>query len=49
MAYDRLSPSMALAELEKMAIEYESNGYVISWIYQEFDSIDEEMYGDLFV
>jgi hypothetical protein len=49
MSYDRLSPSMALAELEKMASEYESNGYVINWIYQEFDSIDEEMYGDLFV
>jgi hypothetical protein len=49
MASDKLSPSMALAELEKMAIEYESNGYVINWIYQEFDSIDEEMYGDLFV
>jgi hypothetical protein len=48
MASDKLSPSMALAELEKMASEYESNGYVINWIYQEFDSVDEEMYGDLF-
>jgi hypothetical protein len=49
MANDKLSPSMALAELEKMAIEYESNGYTIEWIKKDFDSFDEEFYGDLFV
>jgi hypothetical protein len=48
MASDKLSPSMALAELEKMASEYESNGYIIEWIQRDFDSFDEEYYGDLF-
>lgn len=48
MANEKLSPSMALVELEKMATEYESNGYVINWIYQEFDAFDEEYYSHLF-
>lgn len=48
MASDKLSPSMALAELEKMASEYSSLGYSIEWIYQDFDSFDEEYYGHLF-
>ena len=48
MASGKLSPSMALAELEKMAKEYSSNGYTIEWIRKDFDSFDEEYYGDLF-
>jgi hypothetical protein len=48
MASDKLSPSMALAELEKMASEYSSNGYTIEWIQKDFDAFDEEYYGDLF-
>ena len=48
MASDKLSPSMAFAELEKMASEYESNGYTIEWIKNDFDSFDEEYYGHLF-
>lgn len=48
MASDKLSPSMALAELEKMASEYASLGYSIEWIYQEFDAFDEEYYSHLF-
>ena len=49
MANQKLSPSMALAELEKMASEYSSNGYTIEWIQKDFDAFDEEYYGDLFV
>ena len=48
MASDNLSPSMALAELEKMAQEYSSKGYTIEWIRKDFDEFDEEFYGDLF-
>jgi hypothetical protein len=48
MASDNLSPSMALAELEKMAQEYSSKGYTIEWIQKDFDEFDEEFYGDLF-
>jgi len=48
MASDKLSPSMALVELEKMASEYSSKGYTIEWIKRDFDFVDEEMYGDLF-
>ena len=40
MSYDRLSPSMALAELEKMASEYESNGYTYSYFYRPQGSND---------
>jgi hypothetical protein len=31
-----------------MADEYVSKGYNIQWTFQDFDTIDEEMYGDLF-
>jgi hypothetical protein len=48
MASDKLSPSMALAELEKMASEYSSLGYSIEWIKNDFDAFDEEYYGHLF-
>ena len=48
MANQKLSPSMALAELEKMASDYSSNGYTIEWIKNDFDSFDEEYYGYLF-
>lgn len=48
LANQKISPSMALAELEKMASEYSSLGYSIEWIYEDFDSIHEELYGELF-
>ena len=48
MASGKLSPSMALAELEKMASEYSSSGYTITWIKNDFDSFDEEYYSHLF-
>ena len=48
MANQKLSPSMALAELEKMASEYASSGYTIEWIYQDLDAFDEEYYGEFF-
>ena len=48
MASDKLSPSMALAELEKMASVYSSLGYSIEWIKNDFDAFDEEYYSHLF-
>jgi hypothetical protein len=31
-----------------MADEYALKGYTIQWTFQDFDAIDEEMYGELF-
>jgi hypothetical protein len=48
MANQNLSSGEALDELLALANEYESKGYSIEWIYQDFDSVDEELYGALF-
>jgi hypothetical protein len=48
MANQKITANHALLELEKMASEYSSYGYTIEWTYYEFDSVDEEIYGELF-
>ena len=48
MAYDGLTAEQALRKLQEMADEYASNGYTIEWIRNDFDAVEEEMYGDLF-
>jgi hypothetical protein len=49
MAYDGLTADQALCKLQEMADEYALKGYTIQWTYSQFDAIDEEMYGELFV
>ena len=49
MAYDRLTADQALCKLQELADEYALKGYTIQWTYSQFDAIDEEMYGELFV
>jgi hypothetical protein len=48
MAYDGMTADQALCELLDMADEYTLKGYTIQWTFQDFDAIDEEMYGELF-
>jgi adenine C2-methylase RlmN of 23S rRNA A2503 and tRNA A37 len=48
MANDGLSAEQALRKLQVMADEYSLNGYTIEWIRNDFDAVEEEMYGDLF-
>jgi hypothetical protein len=48
MAYDGMTTDQALCKLQEMADEYASKGYTIQWTFQDFDAIDEEMYGELF-
>jgi hypothetical protein len=48
MAYDRLTADQALRKLQDMADEYALKGYTILWTFEDLDTIDEEMYGDLF-
>jgi len=48
MADQGLSSSQALRELQVLADEYASKGYSIQWIREDFDAVDEEMYGELF-
>ena len=48
MAYDGMTADQALCKLQEMADEYASKGYTVQWTFQDFDAIDEEMYGDLF-
>jgi hypothetical protein len=49
MANEGLTAKQAIRKLQVMADEYSLNGYTIEWIRKDFDSADEEMYGDLFV
>lgn len=49
MANQKLTAQQALAHLQAMADEYASKGYAIQWIREDFDSVEEELYGDLFV
>ena len=48
MDNEGLTSEQALRKLQVMADEYALNGYSIEWIRQDFDAMDEEMYGDLF-
>jgi len=48
MANDGLTAVQALRELQVLADEYASKGYSIEWIREDFDAVEEEMYGDLF-
>jgi hypothetical protein len=48
MAYDGMTADQALCKLQDMANEYALKGYSIQWTFQDFDAIDEEMYGELF-
>jgi hypothetical protein len=48
MASKGVTATEALHRLQDMANEYTTKGYTIEWIRNEFDAIDEEMYGDLF-
>ena len=48
MANDGLTAEQALRKLEEMADEYTSKGYTIEWIRNDFDVVEEEMYGELF-
>lgn len=48
MANEGLTAKQAIRKLQVMADEYTLNGYSVGWIRQDFDAVDEEMYGDLF-
>jgi hypothetical protein len=48
MANEGLTAEQALRKLQDMAGEYASKGYSIEWIRNDFDPVEEEMYGDLF-
>ena len=49
MANEGVTAQQALDQLQAMADDYQSKGYTIQWIREDFDSVYEEMYGDLFV
>jgi hypothetical protein len=48
MANEGMTAEQALRKLQDMADEYALNGYKIEWIREDFDSVYEEMYGELF-
>ena len=48
MANQGLTAEQALRHLQVMADDYALNGYSIKWIRNDFDAVEEEMYGDLF-
>jgi adenine C2-methylase RlmN of 23S rRNA A2503 and tRNA A37 len=48
MANEGLTAEQALDKLQDMADEYASKGYTIEWIRNDFDAVEEEMYGELF-
>ena len=49
MANQKLTSQQALDELQAMADDYAQKGYTIEWIRNDFDAVDEEIYGDLFI
>jgi hypothetical protein len=49
MADEKLTAEQALRYLQDMADDYAQRGYTVEWIRNDFDSLDEEIYGDLFV
>ena len=48
MADEGMTAQQALVKLQGLADEYALKGYNIHWIREDFDPVDEEMYGDLF-
>jgi hypothetical protein len=48
MADEGMTYLQALDKLQGLADEYELKGYNIHWIREDFDPVDEEMYGELF-
>ena len=48
MADEGMTAQQALDKLQGLADEYALKGYTIHWIREDFDPVDEEMYGDLF-
>ena len=48
MANEGLTAEQALRKLQEMADVYAQRGYTIEWIREDFDSVYEEMYGELF-
>ena len=48
MAHDGLTAEQALRYLQAMADQYALKGYTIEWIRNDFDAVEEEMYGELF-
>ena len=49
MADEKLTAEQALRYLQNMADDYAQRGYTVEWIRNDFDSLDEEIYGELFV
>ena len=49
MADEKLTAEQALRYLQDMADDYARRGYTVEWIRNDFDSLDEEIYGELFV
>jgi adenine C2-methylase RlmN of 23S rRNA A2503 and tRNA A37 len=49
MADEKLTAEQALRYLQDMADDYAQRGYTVEWIRNDFDSLDEEIYGELFV
>ena len=49
MADQKLTAEQALRYLQDMADDYARRGYTVEWIRNDFDSLDEEIYGELFV
>ena len=43
-----MSAAQALQNLQDMADDYAQRGYTVEWIRNDFDAVDEEIYGDLF-
>jgi hypothetical protein len=43
------SAAQALQILQDMANDYAQRGYTVEWIRNDFDAVDEEIYGELFV
>ena len=48
MANEGLTSTQAIHYLHVMADVYAQQGYTIEWIRNDFDAVEEEMYGDLF-
>ena len=48
MADEGMTAQQALDKLQGLADEYALKGYKIEWIREDFDLVDEEMYGELF-
>ena len=48
MADRDMSAIQAQRYLQVMADDYAQRGYTIEWIREDFDAVDEEMYGELF-